>query len=151
MGLIHPKTANSADTSGFVKLNWSLTLIYQWCMVDTDYSGSFHPFLGVEYPISGLSGGVSGSITGLIWPKTTNLAYKSSFVRPNLSANIFIIDRSPRLYPFLFETIKYPNGGRGLSGSKVGPSWSKMLNFDDNPLFYLTASEFKFSSTLYDR
>ena len=29
---------------------------------------------------------------GLIWPKTTNLAYKSSFVSPNLSANIFIID-----------------------------------------------------------
>ena len=68
MGLIHPKTANLADTSVFVKLNWALTLIYQWCMVDTDYLDILHPFLGIKYPIRGLSGGLSGSIMRLIWP-----------------------------------------------------------------------------------
>ena len=83
MGLICPKTANSADKSSFLKPNRSLALIYLRCVVDTDYSDIFHSFLGIQYPIRGTSGGLSGLKMGLFAQD------KSSFVRPNLSPNIF--------------------------------------------------------------
>ena len=83
MGLIWPKTANSADKSSFAKPNWYRALFYPRCGVDKYYSDIFHSFLGIQYPIRGTSGGLSGLKMGLFAQD------KSSFVRPNLSPNIF--------------------------------------------------------------
>ena len=85
MGLIRPKTANSADKSSFAKPNWYQALFYPRCGVDTDYSDIFHPVLGIKYPIGGHLGGYQGQKMGLICPKTANSADKSSFVKPNRS------------------------------------------------------------------
>ena len=47
MGLIRPKTANSADTSSFSEPNWYRALFYPRCGVDKDYSDIFHSFSGI--------------------------------------------------------------------------------------------------------
>ena len=126
MGLICPKTANSADKSSFLKPNRSLALIYLRCVVDTDYSDIFNPFLGIKYPIRGSSGGLSGLKMGLIRPKTANSADKSSFAKPNWYRALFYprcgVDK---YYSDIFHSflgIQYPIRGTsgGLSGLKMG-------------------------------
>ena len=141
MGLICPKTANSADKSSFLKPNRSLPLIYLRCVVDTDYSDIFNPFLGIKYPIRGSSGGLSGLKMGLICPKTANSADKSSFVKPNRSLALIYLrcvidtDYSDIFHPSL--GIKYLiRGSFGwLSGLKMGLIRPKTANSADKSSF----------------